>query len=48
MVKNPPPNEGNWVQSLGQEDPPVKEMATAPVFLPRKLLGQRNLAGYSP
>ena len=36
------------IQSLGQEDPLEKEMATTPVFLPQKFHGQRNLAGYSP
>ena len=28
MIKNPPANAGAWVQSLGQEDPLEKEMAT--------------------
>ena len=28
MVKNPPAMWETWVQSLGQEDPPEKEMAT--------------------
>ena len=37
-----------WVQSLGQEDPLEKEMATTPVFLPGESHGQRSLAGYSP
>ena len=37
-----------WVQSLGQEDPLEKGMATHPVFLPGKLHGQRSLVGYSP
>ena len=36
------------VQSLSQEDPLEEEMATHPVFLPRKSHGQRSLAGYSP
>ena len=27
-VKNPPAMQETWVQSLGQEDPPEKEMAT--------------------
>ena len=36
------------VRSLGQEDPLEKKMATPPVFLLRKFLGQRNLVGYSP
>ena len=35
------------VQSLGQEDPLEKEMAT-PVFLPGKPYGQKGLADYSP
>ena len=33
---------------LGGEDPPEKEMATYPVFLPGNFHGQRSLAGYSP
>ena len=36
------------VQSLGQEDPLEKEMATIPVFWPGKSHGQRSLLGYSP
>ena len=36
------------VQSLSQDDPLEEEMATHPVFLPRKSHGQRSLAGYSP
>ena len=39
---------GDAGQSLGQEDPPEKEMATCSVFLPGKSHGQRSLAGYSP
>ena len=35
-----------WVGALGQEDPLEKEMA--PVFLPGKSHGQRNLASYNP
>ena len=38
----------NQVQSLGQEDPLEKEMATHPVFLPRESHGHRSLVGYSP
>ena len=34
------------IQSLGQDDPPGKKMAT-PVFLPGKSHGQRSLGGYS-
>ena len=37
-----------WVQSLGQEDPLEKGMATTPVFLPGEFHEQRSLAGYSP
>ena len=40
-------NAGDRVQSLGQEDPLEKEMAT-PIFLPGESHGQRSLAGYSP
>ena len=28
MVKNPPAKQEMWIQSLGQEDPLEKEMAT--------------------
>ena len=57
MVKNPPAMQETWVQSLGQEDPLEKEMATHslatnsfPEFLPGKnsVHGQRTLMGYSP
>ena len=41
-------NVRDQVQSLGQEDPLEKEMATTPVFLPGESHGQRSLAGYSP
>ena len=37
-----------WVQSLDQEDPLEKEMATTVVFLPGEAYGQRSLASYSP
>ena len=36
-----------WVQSLGQEEPPKKEMATL-LFLLGKFHRQRSLEGYSP
>ena len=42
-VKNLPALEDTWVQSLGQEDPLEKEMATTSVFLPGKSHGQRSL-----
>ena len=45
MVKNLPPMQETWVQSLGQEDLLEKEMV---VFLPGELHGQRSLEGYSP
>ena len=42
------PVQNTWVQSLGQEDPLEKEMATHFGILPGKSHGQRGLAGYSP
>ena len=51
VVKNRPASAGDlrdMVQSLGQEDPLDKEMATHSVFLPGKFNGQSSLAGYSP
>ena len=48
MVKSLPSKQETWVQSLGQEDPQEKEMATQCSVLPGKSQGQRNLAGYSP
>ena len=42
------PKQKTLVQSLGQEDPLEKEMATAPVYLPGKSHGQRSLVGYCP
>ena len=58
-VKNVPAMQETEVQSLGQEDPLEKGMAThssilffffffTPVFLSGEFYGQRNLAGYSP
>ena len=43
LVKNLPPQQETWVQSLGREDPLEEEMATHPVFLPGKSHGQRSL-----
>ena len=37
-----------WVQSLGQEDPLEKEMATHSSILAWKSHGQRSLVVYSP
>ena len=48
MVKNLPANAGMRVQSLGQEDPLEKEMATNCSILAWKIHRQRSLAGYSP
>ena len=45
-VKNPIAKQEMEVQSLGQENPLEKEMATTPVFLPEKSQGQRSLVGY--
>ena len=42
------PTQEMRVQSLGQEDPLEKEMATTSVFLPAESHGQRSLVGYSP
>ena len=33
VVKNPPAKQETWVQSLGQENPLEKEMATYPSIL---------------
>ena len=44
-VKRLPTMWETWVQSLGQEDPLEKEMATTPVLLPGKSQGQRSLVG---
>ena len=48
MVRNLPAMQETWVQSLGQEDPLAKGLATTPVFLSGEFPGQRSLAGYSP
>ena len=37
MVKNPPAKQEMWVQSLGQEDPQEKEMATHSSILAWKI-----------
>ena len=39
-VKNLPAMQETWDQSLDREDPLEKGMATTPVFLPGKYLGQ--------
>ena len=51
VIKNPPEKQEMQemqIQSLGWGDPPEKEMATAPVFLPGNFHEQRSLAGCSP
>ena len=48
MVKNLPTMQETQVQSLGQEDPLEKGMATHSIFLPGEFHGQRSLAGSNP
>ena len=48
MVKNLPAMQEKWVQSLGQEDPLEKGMATHSSILAWRIPQQRSLAGYSP
>ena len=48
MVKTLPAIQETQVQSLSQEDPLEKGMATTPVFLPGESHGPRNQLGYSP
>jgi len=47
-VKNLPAMWKTQLQSLGQEDPLEKGMATHSVFLPEEFHGQRSLVIYSP
>ena len=47
MVKNPPAMQEAWFQSLGQEDPQEKGMATCSSILEWRIPGQRSLEGYS-
>ena len=37
MIKNPPAMQETWVQSLGQEDPLKKEMATSSSILAKEI-----------
>ena len=46
-VKYLPAKQETWVQSLVQEDPLKKEMATHSNILAWEIHGQRSLAGYS-
>ena len=48
MVKNLPAIQETQVQSLGQDNPREKGMATTPVFLPGEFLGLRRLVDYRP
>ena len=48
MVKNLPALQETQVQSLGQEDPPEKEMATHSSILAWEIPWKRSLAVYSP
>ena len=48
MVKNLPAMQETGVQSLGQEDPLEKGMATHSSILAWEIHGQKSLAGYSP
>ena len=48
MVKHLPAVQETQVQSLGQEDPLEKEMATYSSILAWKIHGQSSLIGYSP
>ena len=48
MVESPPAMQETQVQSLGQEDPLEKEMATHSSILALRVHGQRRLVGYSP
>ena len=41
MVNNLPAMQETWVKSLGQEDPPEKEMATRSSILAWRTPGQR-------
>ena len=48
MVKNLPAMQEIQVQSLSQEDPPEKGMATHSSILAWRIPRQRSLEGYSP
>ena len=43
IVKNLPAMQETWVQSLGQEDPLEKGMATDSIFLPGESHGQSGV-----
>ena len=48
MVKKLPAMQETQVQSLGQDDPREKPMATHSVLLSGESRGQRSTVGYSP
>ena len=48
MVKSLPAMWDTWVQSLGQEDPLEKEMATHSSILAWTISWTEELVGYSP
>jgi len=48
VQKNPPAMQEAWVQSLGQEDPLEKEMATHSSSLAWKIPWTEEPAGYGP
>ena len=48
MVKNLPTMQKTWVQSLGQEDPLEKGMATHSSILAWRIPWTEELMGYSP
>ena len=48
MAKNPPAMQETRVQSLHEEDPLEKGMATPSSILAWRIHVQRSLAGYSP
>ena len=48
VVKNLPAMQDTRIQSLGQEDPLEKGMATHSSVLAWRIHGQRSLLGYSP
>ena len=48
LVNDLPAIQENWVLSQGRDNPPEKEMASTPEFLPGEFHGQRSLSGFSP
>ena len=48
MVKNLPAVQETWVQSLGEEDPLEKEMATHSSILAWRIPWTEEPGGYSP